>query len=117
MNEQIDIRVSFVLPWHYKWLNEKLYIRVFGHWNGNNGWFVSHDDVFDSLQEPHTTNEEFLGTSLIGWNRDISDWNELEEVIRDLNEHIYRGRRFNDSDLDWLISFNKDAWHKSEEVA
>jgi len=115
--QDINKQVSFVLPWHYKWLNEKLYIRVFGYEEEYGGWFVSMDNVFDSLQEPHTTNEEFLGMSLMEWNRDISDWKELEESIRRVNRYVTTGKWFNQHDLDWLISFNKEAWHKSEEVA
>ena len=115
--QDINKQVSFVLPWHYKWLNEKLYIRVFGYEEEYGGWFVSMDNIFDSLQEPHTTNEDFLGTSLVEWNRDISNWHQLEQAIRNINENICRGRRFNEYDLGWLISFNKEAWHKSEDVA
>ena len=114
MQKNISKRVSFVLPWHYKWLNEKLFIRVFAEeYENGDILFRSMDNVFDSLQEPHTTNEEFLGTSLVEWNRDIADWKELEESIRRVNRYVTLGNWFNEYDLDWLISFNKDAWYKS----
>ena len=117
MNENNKYKmISFAMPWHYVTsCGEEEYIRVNGYYyEEGTGKFYSHDDVFDSLQHPHTSNEKWLGESLKVWNMDVDNWEEIEKVVRRIN---FWSQQLNQHDLEQVLSFNEKAWNNIQEVS
>ena len=128
MSKEIEI-VSFVMPWHFE-SNERgkpFYIRCLGYWNPEDrhlhpedstynkshaeSKLVSHDNIWDALQAPHTTDTYSLGDNLKVWNSDFADWDEVGCILARIN---FVTRTLSEQDFFSMIEFCREAWEESD---
>tara|TARA_A100001011_G_C14141115_1_gene769751 strand:+ start:60 stop:476 length:417 start_codon:yes stop_codon:yes gene_type:complete len=120
MSKEIEI-VSFVMPWHFESgeyssgkRGKPFYIRCFGYWNPeytSETRLVSHDNIWDALQAPHTSEIYSLGDNLKVWNSDFAEWSDIEYILFKINLDT---KKLSEQDFFSMSEFCREAWEESD---